>query len=167
MPRFFNADGNEFKITPDPNAEVVLTIGGELEQTGVTIFVYSEKLNRNRVTELLQVEPTDAWNAGERHSYGYHGKTRIDDFGKWYLSIEIDDEPINQKIERLFAVCTQNLDSWRLLSEEYETWLTVVGYMSGFNQVVRLSRKSLKLIAERNLDFHFDIYGDTSEEDDE
>lgn len=167
MPRFFDADGNEFKITPDPNSEVVLTVGSDLEQTGVTLHIYSEKLDKDRVTQLLQVDPTDAWNANERHSYGFHGKTRIDNFGKWFLSIEIDDEPINEKIERLFSGCTQNLESWLLLSEEYETWLTIAGYMNRLNQKVRLSRQSMKLIAERNLDFHFDIWGDLGEEDDE
>ena len=165
MPRFFDKDGNEFKYTPDPTAEVIGEIGGKPEKTGVIISVYSERLDEDRVTQLLEVNPTSAWNPNERRDYGLHGQTRIDDWGKWFLSTETNDEPLDQKIENLFAACTQNLDSWFLLSQEYQTWFTVVGHINNWNREVQLSRKSLKLIAERNLDFTFDIYFDEDEED--
>ena len=165
MPRFFDKDGNEFKYTNDPNAEVIGEIGGEPDKTGVIISVYSEQLVKERVTQLLEVSPTAAWNPNEKRAYGFHGQTRIDDWGKWFLSTETNDEPLDEKIEKLFAACTQNLDSWLLLSQEYQTWFTVVGHINNFNREVRLSRKSLKLIAERNLDFTFDIYFDEDEED--
>ena len=165
MPRFFDKDGKEFKYTTDPTSEVIGEIGGKPEKTGVTISVYSKQLDKDRVTRLLEISPTSAWNPNERRASGFHGQTRIDDWGKWFLATETDDEPLDEKIEKLFAACTENLDSWRLLSEEYETWLTVVGHINNFNREVRLSRKSLKLIAERNLDFTFDIYFDDDEED--
>ncbi len=169
MPRFFDENGNEYKRPAAPVGELehIAELGGAPEKTSVTISVYSEQLDKDRVTQLLEVNPTSAWNPNERRADGIHGKTRIDDWGKWFLATETDDEPLDEKIEKLFAACTQNLDSWLLLSEEYETWLTVVGHINNFNREVRLSRKSLKLIAERNLDFTFDIYFDDDEEDDE
>ena len=165
MPRFFDKDGNEFKYTTDPNAEVIGEIGGKPDRTGVTVSVYSKLLDKDRVTQLLEANPTSAWNPNERRAYGFHGQTRTDDWGKWFLATETDDESLDEKIEKLFAACTQNLDNWLLLSEEYETWFTVVGHINNFNREVHLSRKSLKLIAERNLDFTFDIYFDEDEED--
>lgn len=167
MPRFFDAQGNEYhpRSTPVEPVEQVGEIGGAPQKTSVTINVYSARLDRGRVSELLQVEPTAAWNPNEKHAHGVHGMSRIVEWGKWFLSTETDDEPIDEKIERLFAGCAQNLENWRLLSEEYETWLTIVGHIDNFNREVHLSRKSLKLIAERNLDFVFDIYMDTGDDE--
>ncbi len=167
MTRFFDKDGNEFKYVSDPKAEVIGEIGGEPEKTGVTISVYSKRLDKDRVTQLLEVGPTRAWNPNERRAYGYHGYTRIDDWGKWFLSSETNDEPLNDKIEKLFFACTQNLNNWHLLSEEYETWITIVGHINNWNREVRLSRKTLRLIAERNLEFTLDIWFDTDEEDEQ
>lgn len=168
MPRFFDEHGNEYKPPAAPVGELehIAEIGGVPEKTGVTIYVYSERLDKDRVTQLLETAPTAAWNPNERRAYGLHGKTRIDDWGKWFLSIETDGVSLDEKIEKLFAACTQNLDNWLLLSREYETWLTVVGHINNFNREVHLSRKSLKLVAERSLDFVFDIYFDTEDEED-
>jgi hypothetical protein len=164
MPRFFDKDGDEFKYAADRNAEIIGEIGGKPEKTSVTISVYSGRLDKDRVTKLLEVNPTKAWNPNERRASGYHGRTRIDDWGKWFLSTETNDKPLNEKIEKLFSICTRNLSDWHLLSEEYETWLTIVGHINNWNREVHLSRTTLKLIAERNLALTYYIYFD--EEDD-
>ena len=164
MTRFLDKDGNEFKYASDPNAKVIGEIGGKPEKTSVTISIYSKRLDKDKVTQLLEIVPTSAWNANERHVIGFHGQTRITDWGKRFLKTETNDEPIDEKIEKLFAACTRNLDAWLLLSEEYETWLAIVGHINNFNREIHLSQKSLKLIGERNLDFVFDIYFDDDED---
>lgn len=61
MQKTYNADGTEANLTPDPNAEVVAEVGGGFDETSVTLSVFPKDIDRQRVTELLGVEPTKAW----------------------------------------------------------------------------------------------------------
>jgi hypothetical protein len=167
MPRFFDEKGIELKPVSVEGLEQIGEIGGKPEKTSVTISVYSEELDKDKVSELLGVSPTKAWNPRERHSSGgkQNKKTRILEWGKWYLSTETNDDPLDAKIENLFALCAPNLETWKWLSEEYETWLTIVGHINNWNREVHLSRKTLKLITDRSLDLVFDIYFDTDDDE--
>ena len=154
----FEPDGSEAKWEPDPNAEVILECGGIVDETAITLSVYSETLDRKRVTKILGVEPTRAWNPGERHPYGYRGRTRIVDWGKWFLSTEHDETPIDEKLASFFRLFTEDLNTWKLLATEYQTWLTISGHFERWNQELLISPEIVKLIADRSLALHLDFY---------
>ncbi len=97
MMKIYNADGTEADIPLEPCGEVIAEIGGWFDETSVTLSVFPKDIDRQRVTELLGVEPTKAWNPNERHTIGFRGQTRIVDWGKWYL--EGDDYSNTESVD--------------------------------------------------------------------
>ena len=168
MRRYFDENGSEYTPKLSNDRAVILTAGGVLKETNLTLSVYSKQLDKEKVSNLLGLTPTKAWNPFERHPYGgpHNKKTRILDWGKWYYSTETNVESLDAKIEKLFALCTPNLEIWQRLSEEYQTWLTIVGHLDNWNREANLSRKTLKWIADRSLDLTFDIYFDAEDDED-
>lgn len=161
-------DGND--ITPKAKAEDlehICEVGGEFDETSVTLQVYSENLDRHEVTELLGVEPTKSWNANEPHPVGNgkSGKQRIVDFGKWYLSTESNTSPISEKFEEIFSACNQDLEVWKKLSSKYELWVTVGAHLGNWNRELNLDVKVLKWLSDRNLQIKIDVYFDLEDEE--
>jgi Domain of unknown function (DUF4279) len=160
--RIFDADGNEVTPPPRPveDRDYVCEIGGTFDETSVTLSVYSEDLDRDYVTKALGVQPTKAWNAGERHPIGTgsSGRTRIVDYGKWYLSTEHDGGPIGQKFRDMLSACTKDLDTWRRLNARYKVWFTVTGHLSNWNRELDIPSDVLGLLAERGLQLTVDVF---------
>ena len=150
-----------------PVGELLLQVGGKFDETSVTLSAYSERLDRHRVTALLGVNPSEAWDPGERHPLGKKGKTRICDWGKWVLSIEYDTRPVEDKIRELLGQCTQDISRWQQLASDYDIWLTVSGHLNSWNRELNLSSKLLRMLTDRNLDLKVDVYfyGDDEEEE--
>ena len=169
-PRFFDADGNEIITPSKPVGELVqiIELGGDFDETADILSVYSEELSREEVSSLLEVQPTKAWNPGEKHAVGTgrSGKTRIIDWGKWMLEVERNHEPVEPKIHNLLRSCTKNLEAWRTVSAKYNTQLTIVAHVENWNRELNLSPETLRLLAERNLMLNVDIYfyGDDDDE---
>lgn len=137
--------------------EYVCTIGGEFDQTKVVLSVYSKQLDKQEVSNLLEVDPTKAWNPNEPHPVGNKERIRVVDWGKWMLEYSTHVS-IDQQIEMLLSQCTKNLEHWRLLNEKYEVWLSVVGYLHNWNRELDLSSRILKLLVDRNLALKVDVY---------
>ena len=172
-PRFFDADGNEITPPPGPVGELqhICEIGGEFDETSVTLSVYSENLDRDEVTQLLGVQPTKAWNPGERHPIGNgrSGKTRIVEWGKWWLTIDQNRNPVEPKIRKLLQQCTSDLDTWHKLASKYDIWLTIAAHLDNWNRELDLAPDILQLLSERRLKLKVDVYfdGDEDEPDDD
>lgn len=169
--RIFDEKGKE--IIKDPiqsdDLEYIAEIGGRFEEFSVGVNFYSENLDRDEITNLLGHNPTKAWNAGERHPIGNTKKTKITNWGKWYLSSERDSTDLNIKIKDLLEKLTDDLNKWQKLTSKYESWIDVAGYMNNWNRGFMLETDVLKLLSERNLEIYFDIYfdGDDNEENNE
>src|SRR5687768_13300732 len=128
--RWFDENGDEIikeSIKPD-NQEVIAEVGGELEESRVSINFYSENLDKNEITQLLRSEPTNAWNPGERHPIGNRGRSRITNWGKWYVTTERDQADINEKLTGLLNSLSKDLKVWEILSTKYQAWIDVTGY---------------------------------------
>ena len=169
MTRIFDSKGND--ITPSipdiSEMEYVCTMGGEFDETLITLSVYAENLDRDEITKTLGVEPTTAWNPGERHllGNGKSGKTRITDWGKWCLKTGRNRNPVEPKIRKIFQLCTSDLNSWHTIASKYEIWLTIIAYLDNWNRELDLAPDILQLIAERQLQLKVDVYfnGDKNE----
>ncbi len=166
--KWFDKNGKEIIREPIKfeDLEHIAEIGGNFEEFSVGINFYSENLDRDEITSLLGHSPTKAWNAGERHPMGNSGRTRVTNWGKWYLSSERDSTDLNIKLKNLFEDLTDDLDKWRTLTSKYESWIDVAGYMNNWNRGFMVETDVLKLLSERNLKIYFDIYFD-GEDDDE
>lgn len=169
--RIFDEEGKE--IIQDPiqsdDLEYITEIGGGFEEFSVGVNFYSENLDRDEITNLLGHNPTKAWNAGERHLIGNTKKTKITNWGKWYLSSERDSTDLNIKIKDLLEKLTDDLSKWQKLTSKYKSWIDVAGYMNNWNRGFMVETDVLKLLSERNLEIYFDIYfdGDDNEENNE
>ena len=165
--KWFDDEGNEIIREPvDPaNMEHVAEIGGNFEEFSVGLNFYSEHLDKDEITSLIGKEPTKSWNPGERHPVGNSKRTRITDWGKWYLTTERDSKDLNQKICELLEGLTKDLGRWKELTSRYETWIGVAGYMQNWNRSFSLKPETMNELAERNLEVVFDIYYDPDEEE--
>ena len=164
-------DENEKEIIREPvkdeNLECIAELGGNFEEFNVGINFYSKNIDREEITNLLEHNPTKAWNAGERHPIGNSGKTRITDWGKWLLWAGRNATDVNIKLRNLFKDLTDDLDKWQKLTSKYESWVEVAGYMDNWNRGFMLDADILKLLSDRNLKIYFDIYYYEDEDKDE
>ena len=165
--RWFDENGNEIiRQAYDPDQrEHVAEIGGNLDVSGVGLNVYGEVFDKEEVSSLLAASPSKAWNPGEKHSIGNGKKSRITDWGKWYMSGPKDEREVEAKIIELLNQLSQDLDNWKLLTNKYEVWIDVAGYMKSWNRGFRLSPAIMSMLAERNLEIVFDMYFDGSEDE--
>jgi len=167
--RWFDEDGKEIIREPVnlEELEPIAEVGGNFEEFSVGVNFYSENLDREEITSLLGHNPTKAWNAGERHPVGNSRKTKMTNWGKWYLSSERDSIDLNIKLRSLFEYLTDDLEKWRTLTSKYESWVDVAGYMNNWNREFIVEADVLKILTDRNLKIHFDIYfyGDEEEDD--
>jgi hypothetical protein len=167
--RWFDENGNEifYKSVNLEETEHVAEIGGTFEEFSVGLNFYSSKLDRHEISKLLGVEPTKSWNPNERHSIGNSKKTRITDWGKWYLTSERDKMDLNIKIKELLENLTTDLEVWKYLTSKYDAWIDIAGYMENWNRGFNLNTDIMNMLYERNLKIDFDIYYYGKEDDDE
>ncbi len=167
--RWFDEKGKEIirePVNPD-ELEHIAEIGGTFEEFSVGINFYSERLNRDEITKLIGTEPTKAWNPGERHPMGSTNKTRITDWGKWYLTSKRDGTDLNIKLKDLLNKLTNDLEKWKILTSKYESWIDIAGYMENWNRGFTLKPEIMKMLSDRNLEIVFDIYFDGEDDENE
>jgi len=150
---------------PQGELEHICEVGGNFDETRVVLYAYSEKLNKDEVSKLLEVSATKSWNPNEPHYVG-NKKERIitKPFGKWWLESDSNDSDVVEKIRTLLAQCTENLESWSELTSKYECWLSIVGHLDNWNRELNLPVDIMKLMVDRNLDLNIDVYFDGDEE---
>jgi len=165
--KWFDENGKEIIREPvNPNEmEHIAEIGGTFEEFSVGVNFYSKKLDRQEITKLIGVEPTKSWDPGERHPVGNSKRTRITDWGKWYLTTKRDNTDLNIKLKDLLDSLTSDLENWRILTSKYETWVDVAGYMENWNRGFTLKPEIMKMLSDRNLEIVFDIYYEEEDDD--
>ena len=158
--RYFDEKGNEMFPKPIGELTFIGQTGGTPDKLIAILYVESNQLDRNIVSELLEVQPDSAWNPGEKHPYGppEKGYTRSANWGRWKLQTEKSDSDLDEKIKSLFAKCSSNIEHWQTLSLKYETWLTIVGYFQNWNRELILRKDTLNEIHKRKLNLKFDTY---------
>jgi hypothetical protein len=162
-------DENGIERFPEPvnmdKLEYLGEVGGTLEESSVGINFTSEKLDRQEITDQLGVQPTKAWNPGEKHPIGNKGHTRITDWGMWYYTDERDSLDLNDKLIELLGNLNHDLSVWKELTEKYDAWIDVAGYMRNWTRGFSLKSEVMQLLVERNLEIVFDVYYESSEDE--
>lgn len=160
--RWFDENGDEIIREPInlDETEQIAEIGGNFEEFSVGINFYSKHLDKDEITKIIGVQPTKAWNQGEKHQVGNSKKTRITEWGKWYLMSKRDSTDLNIKLKDLLGSLTSDLEKWNILTSKYESWIDIAGYMKNWNRGFSLKPDVLKMISDRNIEVVFDIYYD-------
>ncbi len=164
--RWFDENGKEIIREPVnlDETEHIAEVGGMVEEFSVGVNFYSNKLDKQEITKLLGCEPTKSWNPNEKHPIGNSNKTRITDWGKWYLSSQRDNTDLNAKLKGLLQSLTMDLEKWKILTSKYEAWIDIAGYMGNWNRGFTLTSEIMKMLSDRNLKIEFDIYYYNNEE---
>jgi len=158
--RFFDQDGNEIKQEPInvDDQEFIGEIGGNCDEYSIGLNFYSEELDKDEISNLLNHKPTKSWNPNELHPIGNGQKFRKTNWGKWYLQSDREKIDLNLKIQKLLQQLNNDLDVWIKLTTKYECWIDIAGYMENWNRTLSINKYTLKLLAERNLEITFDAY---------
>ena len=146
---------------PKGDLRTIAEVGGGFDETRVWLIVNSESLDKERVTDLLAVSPTKAWNSGEPHHPGQNESRLVTKpFGRWMLYTDLDSIPVDEKVRYLLGQCTLELENWRVLSSEYDVHMSIGGHLNNWNRELQLPLDLLRMITERHLSLFVDVYFD-------
>ncbi|WP_172205372.1 DUF4279 domain-containing protein [Niveibacterium sp. COAC-50] len=167
--QIFDADGNEVPQPPAPRMEElthICEIGGQFDACSIYVEFQSPNLDRDLITKTVGLNPTKAWNAGEKrpHGNGRSGLMRVDDIGKWCLRVDSSNLPVNESIANIFATASQDVEAWRSISSAYVGRVALVGHASNWNREFNISVDNLSKFVERGLSLSIDAYFDGYEQ---
>jgi hypothetical protein len=108
-----------------------------------------------KVTEILGIKPSEAWNVGDANPQS--GKPCK--FMSWRLSSGLDDtQPLDLHLQSLFLRLHRKAESLRLLWLEYELTLQCVGYFPPSGHGKHFNREQIRQAAQLGMAFDLDFY---------
>lgn len=108
-----------------------------------------------KVTEILGIKPSEAWNVGDANPQS--GKPCK--FMSWRLSSGLDDtQPLDLHLQSLFLHLHRKVESLRLLWLEYELTLQCVGYFPPSGHGMHFNREQIRQAAQLGMAFDLDFY---------
>ena len=108
-----------------------------------------------RVTELMGMSPSEAWNAGDSNPQN----GRLCKSMSWRLSSGLDDtHPLEEHIQSLFLYLQLKADILRQLWVEYDLTIQCVGYFPASGHGVHFDREQIRQAAQLGLAFDLDFY---------
>jgi len=158
----FNPDGTEI---PAPKAEdltVMCELGGQFDRCQISVSFIHADLDRGEISQALGISPKFAWNAGEPHvpplSNGQDGRYRVLNYGRWFASIEVVDEPVAEALRRLLTTCPATPGTWTALAAKWSGRIALVGKTESWNREFHVPVDVLSLLVERGLPLMLDAY---------
>ena len=146
------------EIEPLTKADVLLEVGGPVDDVRVTLAVYGETLEPDDVSRLLGCAPTSAFRKGETHRpSGIIGLPMP--HGAWFLTVEGKapvgvDELTSLLLERF----PQSEQFWNDLCRNYRVQIRVGIHTGGWNRGFDLKPSTTKLVALTGATLGFDLY---------
>lgn len=148
----------------DNESKVLLTIGGEIDETSITLRFFGDELEPDEITEKLKCEPTDAHKKGDIVPNPF--KPRVVKTGTWLLNREKGSEKnLEEQILELFEELPKDLEVWQDLAERFEADIYCGAWLKAWNRDVWFSPDLLKQISDRGLHIGIAIYCDCDEEE--
>lgn len=143
-------------IRPEPpDHQVIAMVGGPVDEVRVSLAIYSDDLEPERLSELLSCTPTSAQRKGERKHDG-SAPFRI---GAWILTEEgTTPETVDQILRRLLLRLPDDPELWSKLAEDYQVQLRFGIHMTGWNKGFTISEEALARLSRMRLSFDFDLY---------
>jgi hypothetical protein len=146
-----------------PVGELVYLCGGEIDQVSVTLLLKSEDLDPQRISALLQCEPTSAHRKGDVLPSKKYQRTAK--FGLWCLKVpRISGKTLEEQILLLLSMLPSEVSVWHQVTASAEAQLFCGLWLKTWNRELDLLPSTLSEIAQRGLILRLDIYFDGSEE---
>jgi hypothetical protein len=127
-------------------------------RSAATLRISGEFLDPAEISAQLGAAPTSSHMKGDV-SRTRSGHEIVRKVGLWRLkATDRVPEDIDVQIRDLLSGLTQDLATWRVLSEAYEVDLFCGLFMDDSNEGLELSSGSLTALADRGVKLGFDIY---------
>jgi hypothetical protein len=141
---------------------VVVRVGGPVDELSVAVCLYSETLEPEELTALLGVEATSSHRRGERkgpRSPPFKKGAWI--FSRRFLSAQDSETAILEHLEQLPA----DQDLWREILTKYEVQVRFGVFQNAWNQGFGLSPEAVQRIGVFGAHVVFDIYCECDDSD--
>jgi hypothetical protein len=138
----------------------VITVGGPIDETHVTLAVYGDDLDPDAVTALFACSPTHAHRRGDRKGPRSPPARR----GAWLLeSRGTAPEDPESLTHTLLDKLPVGDDFWTKLHAAYDVQLRFGLFVNAWNRGFGLSAETVARVAALRLPLLFDIYADEGE----
>lgn len=152
---------SEDDIIPIRRPEILVTVGGMVDETRLTLSVHGEDLDPDEVTKLLSCSPSSSHRRGDLRPRSGTPWPK----GAWLLSVE-GKAPVEP--DHLLASLLDQLPSdpsvWENLRTRYSVGLGFGLFQGAWNRGFDLSPGVLSKLAALGLGLGFDIYADGDED---
>lgn len=140
---------------------------GKVTQTAATLRFIGDDLDPDRVTEVLEKEPTSTKKRGEPYKLA-NGMELIARFGAWSFSVPyMQPGDLDRQIKLLLDGTTPDLSAWQQLSSSYRAEVFCGLFLHSYNEGISISAGTLKRLGDRGLQLDLDIYVLETDRDDE
>lgn len=128
-------------------------------ETSISLRLFGDDLVPDVVTAALGKPPSGAETKGEVIINAVTGQSRVARRGGWRYRVE-RREPgdLDGQIDELFSALTDDLSVWRALTSRYRADLFVGLFLKESNEAIKISAKSLEILASRGVFIDLDIY---------
>ena len=151
---------------PTGAPEGTVWFGGPVDRFRITLRIYGEELDPDRISALLGCTPTRAERKGIPIST--RGGARIPKKGRWALEINSRDcdenDDVEDGIRMLLARLPSDRDLWVSLTSMYTVDVFCGLFLESSNRGFGISPEVSKLLSDRHLEIGFDLYFDPRSE---
>ncbi len=109
----------------------------------------------SEITDLLGLEPTEAWKKGDRDNYLQSKKESV---WEYHSPLPKNEIFIDAHILSLINILETKAEQIKQLPNKYDVGINCVGYFTCANPGFHLDSKLLKRCAALNLSIDFDLY---------
>lgn len=130
-----------------------------LEKTKATLRIHGDDLIPDEVSRWLGAQPDNAQTRGEILIGKVTGRSRVARTGRWSLRA-LDRSPgdLNAQIDDIFARLSDDPAVWAQLQSRFAMNLFCGLFIGGRNEGEAISAANLRLLGERGIELHLDIY---------
>jgi hypothetical protein len=133
-----------------------------LSGTAASLRLFGDDLNPDEVTLLLGKEPNVAERRGDVQSSG-----RIARWGRWSVKVERRAPgDLDGQILELLAGTIEDIAVWQHLTSVYDADVFCGLFLQEENEGIYVFPQTLRLLGERGIKLHLDIYAPDREADD-
>lgn len=140
----------------------------QIQESNVALRIIGDDLVPAEITALLGTSPTRAVVKGEtgKHIVGPKvGDVRVARSGMWTLEAsDRQPEDMNSQIEEILSRMTVDLSVWQGITKRFRVDLFCGLWLTGCDNGMTLSPKSLAALGERGIELGLCIYADDEDE---
>lgn len=142
----------------DVPPERLVSIGGPIRVFDLTLRIFGDDLDPDKVTALLGAVPTSCQRKGETLPGRYK---RMAERGAWFLEDRFDQASspeINEAVRRMLGRLNPDPSVWADLNDRFDVDLFVGIELPDQNRGFSLLPSTIRMLAQRGLEIDFDIY---------